>query len=97
MEDIKNGDIDVLVTAPINKKAMVARVSENTGHTEYLQKEFGVDDVLMFMVSDQLRISVVTGHIPFKGCSGVDHAGEDREQIEADDRVAEEGFRHRGA
>ena len=66
VEDIKNGDIDVLVTAPINKKAMVAEGFGNTGHTEYLQKEFEVDDVLMFMVSDQLRISVVTGHIPLK-------------------------------
>ena len=66
VQDIKAGDIDVLVTAPINKKAMVAEGFGNTGHTEYLQKEFGVDDVLMFMVSDQLRISVVTGHIPLK-------------------------------
>ena len=44
VEDIKNGDIDVLVTAPINKKAMVAEGFGNTGHTEYLQKEFGVDE-----------------------------------------------------
>lgn len=64
--DIKNGDIDVLVTAPINKKAMNAEGFDNTGHTEYLQKEFGADDVLMFMVSEQLKISVVTGHVPLK-------------------------------
>lgn len=96
MEDIKNGDIDVLVTAPINKKAMVAEGFGNTGHTEYLQKEFGVDDVLMFMVSDQLRISVVTGHIPLKDVP-VNHSGEDCEQTAVDDGLAEEGFRHRGA
>lgn len=64
--DIKNGDIDVLVTAPINKKAMNAEGFANTGHTEYLQKEFGADDVLMFMVSEQLKISVVTGHVQLK-------------------------------
>ncbi len=67
--DIKAGDIDVLVTAPINKRAMVSEGFGNTGHTEYLQKEFGVGDVAMFMVSDQLKIGVVTGHIPLKEVS----------------------------
>ena len=66
VRDIKAGDIDVLVTAPINKRAMVKEGFGNTGHTEYLQKEFGVQDVAMFMVSNQLRIGVVTGHIPLK-------------------------------
>ena len=59
-------DIDVLVTAPINKKAMDAEGFGNTGHTEYLQKEFNAEDVLMFMVSESLKISVVTGHVPLK-------------------------------
>ncbi|MBR4756395.1 MAG: 4-hydroxythreonine-4-phosphate dehydrogenase PdxA [Bacteroidales bacterium] len=66
VRDIKAGDIDVLVTAPINKRAMVNEGFGNTGHTEYLQKVFGVEDVAMFMVSDQLKIGVVTGHIPLK-------------------------------
>ncbi|MBO5635717.1 MAG: 4-hydroxythreonine-4-phosphate dehydrogenase PdxA [Bacteroidales bacterium] len=66
VKDIKNGDIDVLVTAPINKRAMVNEGFGNTGHTEYLEKEFGVSDVAMFMISDQLKIGVVTGHIPLK-------------------------------
>lgn len=66
VSDIKNGDIDVLVTAPINKKAMDAEGFGHTGHTEYLQKEFNADDVLMFMVSESLKISVVTGHVPLK-------------------------------
>ena len=66
VRDIKAGDIDVLVTAPINKRAMDAEGFGNTGHTEYLQKEFGVEDVTMFMVSEQLKVGVVTGHIPLK-------------------------------
>ncbi len=64
--DIKNGTIDVLVTAPINKRAMVNEGFGYTGHTEYLQKEFGCEDVAMIMISDQLKIGVVTGHIPLK-------------------------------
>ena len=66
VQDIKRGDIDVLVTAPINKRAMAREGFGNTGHTEYLQKEFGVSDVVMFMVSDRLKVAVVTGHIPLK-------------------------------
>ncbi len=64
--DIKNGDIDAIVTAPINKRAMVNEGFGYTGHTEYLQKEFGVDQVAMIMVSDNLKIGVATGHIPLK-------------------------------
>ncbi|MDE5889945.1 MAG: 4-hydroxythreonine-4-phosphate dehydrogenase PdxA [Bacteroidales bacterium] len=66
VEDIKNGYIDVLVTAPINKRAMVNEGFGYTGHTEYLEQEFGVDEVAMIMVCDQLKVGVVTGHIPLK-------------------------------
>ena len=72
VEDIKAGYIDVLVTAPINKRAMVNEGFSYTGHTEYLEKEFGVDEVAMIMVSDQLRVGVVTGHISLKDvCSSI--------------------------
>ena len=64
--DLKAGDIDVLVTAPINKRAMSSAGFGFTGHTEYLKKEFGVSDVAMFMISEHLKIGVVTGHIPLK-------------------------------
>ena len=66
VRDIKDGYIDVLVTAPINKRAMVNEGFGYTGHTEYLQKEFGCEDVAMIMVSEQMKIGVVTGHIPLK-------------------------------
>lgn len=66
VEDIKAGDIDVLVTAPINKRAMVGEGFGYTGHTEYLEKQFGVDEVAMIMVSDGLKVGVVTGHISLK-------------------------------
>ncbi len=69
VEDIKQGLIDVLVTAPINKRAMTAEGFGYTGHTEYLENAFGVKDVAMFMVSDSLKVGVVTGHIPVKDIS----------------------------
>ena len=66
VKDIRRGDIDVLVTAPINKKAMVSEGFGYTGHTEYLQNTFGVKDIAMFMVSQSMKVGVVTGHIPLK-------------------------------
>ena len=66
VQDIKDGHIDVLVTAPINKRAMSAEGFGYTGHTEYLEKEFGVDEVAMIMVCDNLKVGVVTGHIALK-------------------------------
>ena len=66
VRDIKQGLIDVLVTAPINKRAMAAEGFGYTGHTEYLEHEFGDREGAMIMVSDALKIGVVTGHIPLK-------------------------------
>ena len=66
VEDIRKGYIDVLVTAPINKRAMVNEGFGYTGHTEYLEQEFGVDEVAMIMVCDRLKVGVVTGHVSLK-------------------------------
>ena len=64
--DLKDGNIDVLVTGPINKKAMAGEGFGFPGHTEYIQNAFGASDVTMFMVSSRLKLGVVTGHIPLK-------------------------------
>ena len=66
VEELKAGHIDVLITAPINKRAMSSEGFGHTGHTEYLEQEFGVDEVAMIMVCDRLKVGVVTGHIALK-------------------------------
>ena len=66
VRDLRDGRIDVLVTGPINKKAMSLEGFGFPGHTEYIQNAFGSPDSLMFMVSHRLRLAVVTGHIPLK-------------------------------
>ena len=66
VEDVKAGYVDVLVTAPINKRAMSSEGFGYTGHTEYLEKEFGVDEVAMIMVCDRLKVGVLTGHVSLK-------------------------------
>ena len=63
-EALKNGDIDAVLTAPINKHNIQSDDFRFPGHTEYLAEKFGQDDSLMFMIAEQLKIGVVTGHIP---------------------------------
>lgn len=65
-EDLKNGEVDVLVTAPINKDNIQSDKFSFPGHTEYLKHKFDVKDVLMLMVSENLKVGVITGHIPLK-------------------------------
>lgn len=60
---LKNGEIDVLVTAPINKDEMVKHGFKHTGHTGYLEEKFNKKG-LMFLVTDDLKVAVSTHHIP---------------------------------
>ena len=66
VSDMMHGSIDVLVTAPINKKSIHSESFDFPGHTEYLAKKFNAGDYLMMMVSGNLRIGIITGHIPLK-------------------------------
>lgn len=65
--DIKNGDIDVLVTAPINKHGMQSETFHFPGHTEYLETSFSSEEepcnALMIMCTEDLRVALVTSHI----------------------------------
>ncbi len=65
VEALKSGDIDVLVTAPFNKKTIQSDVFEFPGHTDYLAQELE-GKALMFMISDELKIGLVTDHLPLK-------------------------------
>jgi 4-hydroxythreonine-4-phosphate dehydrogenase len=62
--DLTNGKIDLLVTAPIDKKNIQSDSFQFNGHTEYLKSKTGADDVLMFMISESMRIGIATGHVP---------------------------------
>ena len=60
---LKEGQIDVLVTAPINKYNIQSEDFKFPGHTDYLDKELE-GDALMLMVQDNLRVGLMTDHIP---------------------------------
>ncbi|HAD14986.1 MAG TPA: 4-hydroxythreonine-4-phosphate dehydrogenase PdxA [Saprospirales bacterium] len=66
VKDLAAGEIDALVTAPINKKAMQMAGFPFLGHTEYITNAFKVKDSLMLMVSDTLRVGIVTNHLPIR-------------------------------
>jgi 4-hydroxythreonine-4-phosphate dehydrogenase len=64
--DLKSGKIDALVTAPINKFNIQSEKFNFRGHTDYLQDRFGANDILMFMVSDLLKVGLVSEHLGIK-------------------------------
>lgn len=61
--DLMEGHLDAVVTAPVNKKALDLAQFPYTGHTEYFQDVFGGES-LMTLVHDDLRVSLVTNHLP---------------------------------
>lgn len=69
VKDLQNGAIDALVTAPINKESIQSEDFNFPGHTEYLAEKDG-KQALMFLVSDRVKVAVVTGHIPLKDVAG---------------------------
>jgi len=60
---LKDGHIQGLVTAPIHKKNIQSDSFQYTGHTPYFKAFFGVQDVVMFMVAENLRVGLVTEHV----------------------------------
>lgn len=62
--DLQNGFIDVLITGPINKDNIQSENFNFPGHTEYLAEAFNAEDYAMLMVSETMKIGVVTTHLP---------------------------------
>ena len=64
--DMKRGVVDVLLTAPINKHSIQNDNFHFPGHTEYLEQCFGnlEKKALMILLKDNLRVALVTGHVP---------------------------------
>jgi 4-hydroxythreonine-4-phosphate dehydrogenase len=68
-KDLKEGLIDIIITAPINKNNIQSEKFNFKGHTEYLQDKFEAKESVMLLVSNNLRVGVVAGHIPIKDLS----------------------------
>jgi len=66
--DLKENKIDVLLTAPINKETIQSKTFSFPGHTEYLEANLEGES-LMILMTDQLKIGLITGHIPISKVS----------------------------
>lgn len=67
VSDLRNGKIDVVVTAPINKKTIQSELFTFPGQTEYFESAVGADDhseSLMILCNDVVRVALVTTHLP---------------------------------
>lgn len=63
VEHLKENTVDVLVTAPINKENIQSEEFNFAGHTEYLEDKLEGES-LMILISENLRVGLITGHIP---------------------------------
>lgn len=61
---MQEGSINGLVTAPIHKNNIQSATFNYTGHTPYLRDAFNAKDVLMFMTADNMRVGLLTEHVP---------------------------------
>ena len=67
LQDYRDGLIDVLVTAPINKHNIQSDTFHFPGHTEYIEERVGENrKALMILLKDDFRVALVTGHLPIR-------------------------------
>ena len=65
VNDSIKGEIDVLITAPINKELSYSNTFKYSGHTDYLKNILN-EDPMMLMVSKNLKLGLLTDHIPLR-------------------------------
>ncbi|HEX8277646.1 MAG TPA: 4-hydroxythreonine-4-phosphate dehydrogenase PdxA [Segetibacter sp.] len=70
VEALQNKEIHGLVTAPIHKKNIQSEEFNYSGHTPFLRSTFQVDDVVMLLVASNLRVGLLTEHIPITELAG---------------------------
>jgi 4-hydroxythreonine-4-phosphate dehydrogenase len=88
-EELKEGLIDALVTAPIDKHSIHSDEFPFRGHTEYLTQFFGAQDSVMFMISDIIRVGLVTEHVPIKDVTALIT----KEKIESKLKIIDQSLR----
>jgi len=66
VQALKAGQVQALVTAPVHKHNIQSDTFNYSGHTPYLKAMFDVPEVVMLMTSSNLRVALVTEHLPVK-------------------------------
>lgn len=62
---------DALITAPISKEGVNLAGYDIPGHTEFLAERTESPDYMMMLVHDQLRVGLVTIHVPVSEIDGL--------------------------
>lgn len=62
----QSGEIDGMVTAPVNKEALAAAGVQHSGHTEILAKLSGTKDFAMLLMGRELKVIHVTTHVALR-------------------------------
>lgn len=86
------GSIDAIATAPINKRALFLGGYSFPGHTEFLAHLTGIDDYAMGFVADNLRVVLISTHVPLSEAIRLVQ----RERVEKTIRLAEHELRRWG-
>ncbi len=66
IQHLKEKNIDVLVTAPVNKQTIAVHHPDFRGQTEYITTEVGATQSMMMLCDDMLRVGLVTNHLSLK-------------------------------
>lgn len=71
VKDYKEGLVDAIVTAPVNKAAIHSDEFPFSGHTEFFESEMGnAGDALMILMNPVMKVALVTTHLPLKDVAG---------------------------
>jgi 4-hydroxythreonine-4-phosphate dehydrogenase len=79
VEELKEGLLDAIVTAPIDKNTIYSSDFPFKGHTEYFTKEFAATESLMLLVGETLKVGLVTDHIALREVAA--HLTKDRLEL----------------
>ena len=90
-EALKEDQMSVLVTAPINKKNIQSEDFNFPGHTDYLAQELEGES-LMFMVTDTLKVGLLTDHVAVKDAPTAINPILIRTKVKAYRKIIEDGF-----
>lgn len=94
VNDLREGNIDALVTAPVNKATIHSEEFDFPGHTEFLEARLGQesDKALMILASEQIRVALVTIHTPIADVAKSITSQNILEKIEAFNAALESDF-----
>ncbi|MEX0812368.1 MAG: 4-hydroxythreonine-4-phosphate dehydrogenase PdxA [Chitinophagales bacterium] len=92
LNDLKDGQIDAMVTAPIDKSSIELKDKKFSGHTEYISDYFSVSESLMLLVGDRIKIGLQSNHLPLEEVAASINTGKILKKLELLNKSLERDF-----